>query len=133
MEVIVTAPHILVIEGYSLSLELLQEFLDLFGATYTLVQDATMLDQALENLKTPVDVVLLDLEMPALDGYQGFERLQQHLGSTIPIVACAGRLNEINPLKEIGFHSFIAKPLQFERFTSQLERILQNESVWEHR
>lgn len=133
MEVIVTAPHILVIEGYSLSLELLQEFLDLFGATYTLVQDAAILDQTLENLKTPVDVVLLDLDMPAMNGYQGFEMLQQRLGSAVPIVACAGRLNEINLLKEIGFHSFVAKPLQFERFSHQLQRILQNESVWERR
>jgi CheY-like chemotaxis protein len=78
-----------------------------------------------------VDVVFLDLEMPDIDGYAVLEILKSdNRFDTVPIVAHTVHFGEINNAQHVGFHSFLGKPLNIDRFPDQLARILIGEHVW---
>ncbi|MGQ9907654.1 MAG: response regulator [Candidatus Flexifilum sp.] len=77
-----------------------------------------------------VDVVFLDLEMPAISGYELLGQLRAALGA-VPIIACTVHISEINVTRELGFDGFLGKPLDHDRFPTQLANILSGQPVWE--
>lgn len=123
-------PHALIVDDNTTNLEVMAEMLAALGLTYTTVQNPNRLGAALDQLER-IDVVFLDLEMPGLDGYAVLDILRHDYGITAPIVASTVHLNEIQTARQMGFHSFLGKPLKVSRFPDQLERILNGERVWE--
>jgi CheY-like chemotaxis protein len=124
--------HALIIDDDANNLEVLSEILSMLGLDCIAVQDVTKLEDMVSELQQ-ADVIFLDLEMPKIDGYEMLDILKNNIGTTAPIVACTVHLNEINTARDLGFHSFIGKPIKADRFPDQLERILNNEPVWEAR
>lgn len=122
--------HALIIEDDPFSAEVLGRLLKVADITYTVVLDAADVQQTLEGLAA-VDLVFVDLEMPRIDGYQTLELLKDLLPPQVPVVAHTVHTNEIENAHATGFHSFIAKPLDGERFQEQLSRILAGKTVWE--
>ncbi len=123
-------PHALIVDDNITNLEVMAEMLAALGVTYTAVQNPTRLGDVLDALER-LDVVFLDLEMPGMDGYTVLDILRHDYGITAPIVASTVHLNEIQTAREIGFDSFLGKPLKVSRFPNQLARILNGEPVWE--
>jgi CheY-like chemotaxis protein len=86
------------------------------------------------NALTPKpDIVLLDIHVKP---YNGFEMLNLLRGidglKTVPVVALTASVmnEEVIKLREVGFHSVIAKPVDVDAFPDVLERILRGESIW---
>jgi CheY-like chemotaxis protein len=89
------------------------------------------LDSVLQDVDS-VDVVFLDLEMPGMNGYEVLQVLKSDARfQRVPIVAYTVHVSEINTAYEQGFHSFLGKPLDPDRFADQLTRIFNNEPVWD--
>ena len=124
--------HALIIDDDAYSIYIMERLLDQEDISYTAVADPTLLDGILQTLEK-VDIVFLDLEMPKLDGYEVFALLKQHIDAEVPIVACTVHTAEIGKTRRQGFFSFVAKPLDLDRFSNQLHRILNGISVWESR
>lgn len=124
--------HALIIDDDAYSIHVMERLLDQEDISYTPVADPTRLDDILQTLDT-IDIVFLDLEMPKLDGYEVFAFLKTHLDAHVPIVACTVHTAEINNTRRKGFFSFVAKPLDLDRFSDQLHRILSGVPVWEAR
>jgi CheY-like chemotaxis protein len=125
-----TLPHVLVIDDDRNSLEVLALLLEMGGVDYTLLQDPRQLEVALDSLPR-LDLVFLDLEMPNIDGYQVFEFFQaQRQFQGLPIIACTVHLNEIQTARAMGFHSFLAKPLDSDLFPEHLACLLRGQAVW---
>jgi CheY-like chemotaxis protein len=124
-------PHALIIDDDLNNLVVLQEMLTHQGISYTAVQDPTKVEAILPQLEA-VDVIFLDLEMPDIDGYQLFEilRTTPTLEQT-PIVACTVHTGESHHARELGFHSFISKPLNVHQFPDQIRQILANQPIWD--
>lgn len=123
--------HAIIIEDDTRNRQVLGKLLAHEGLTHTDVPDPNQMANALENV-SQVDVVFLDLEMPGMNGYDVLKVLQSDSSfENVPIVACTVHVNEMNNAYELGFHSFLAKPLDPDRFPSQLARILNGERVWE--
>lgn len=122
--------HALLIDDDANNLAVMAEMLSDEGITVTLVSNPNTLFDAIDGLKR-IDVVFLDLEMPNADGYQVLDVLKNEVGLTAPIVACTVHLTEINQARKLGFHSFIGKPLDLDRFPQQVRRILKGDVVWE--
>jgi CheY-like chemotaxis protein len=78
-----------------------------------------------------IDLALVDLEMPYMNGYEVLQHLRDDLGLSIPIVACTVYANEMAAAKSSGFDGFIGKPIKFRDFPGQFERIMNGEGVWE--
>ncbi len=124
--------HALIIDDDAYSLHVMERLLDQENISYTAVADPTCVEDLLKTLDT-VDIVFLDLEMPKLDGYEVLAMLKKHLDAKVPIVACTVHTAEINNTRRQGFFSFVAKPLDLDRFSDQLNRILNGIPVWEAR
>jgi len=82
----------------------------------------------------PVDLILLDLQLPGEDGYA----VLSHIRSTptlqaTPVIAVTAsvRAEDVERCRAAGFDGFIGKPLNATRFPEQIGRILRGDSVWE--
>jgi two-component system cell cycle response regulator DivK len=122
--------HALVIDDDATGLDVLAEFLATMGMTCTKVQIPARAEQVLASLDR-VDIVFLDLEMPHIDGYEMLDILRNRVGISAPIVAYSVHVSEIRAAQQLGFDSFIGKPMDLDRFPAQLRRILRGEQVWE--
>jgi diguanylate cyclase (GGDEF)-like protein/PAS domain S-box-containing protein len=73
--------------------------------------------QALEMLSThAVDMVMLDVTMPGMDGFEVCKRIRERWDSTqLPVVMITGKddLTSINRAYETGASDFIAKPINW--------------------
>jgi CheY-like chemotaxis protein len=82
----------------------------------------------------PVDLILLDLMLPNnVSGYDIFDRIGAFSDfAKVPIVAvsAADPGVAVPKVRAKGFAGFIAKPIEFEIFPSQIARILNNQPVW---
>lgn len=120
----------LIIDDHANSMEVLEELLTFEGVQTTPLLNPTQLDTIFTELPK-IDLVFLDLEMPGMDGYSVFEVLRTRAEfQTIPIVAYSVHTNQLNVARKMGFHSFLAKPLDADRFSDQLSQILRGEHVW---
>ena len=124
--------HALIIDDDAYSIYIMERLLDQEGISYTGIADPTLLNGILETLDR-VDIVFLDLEMPKLDGYEVLVLLREHINSEVPIVACTVHTSQIGKTRRQGFSGFVAKPLDLDRFSDQLHRILAGVPVWESR
>lgn len=63
----------------------------------------------------PCDMVMLDVEMPGLNGYQVCTTLRAEAGDDLPIVMVTGmdNLDSIERAYEVGTTDFIAKPINW--------------------
>lgn len=79
--------------------------------------------------QTPPDIVLLDIKMPDIDGYQVCSILKaDEETSSIPIIFLSG-LNEVfDKVKafQVGGVDYITKPFQTEEFITRIQCIYCN-------
>jgi len=85
--------------------------------------------QALKLLsKVPIDLILLDLEMPIINGYvtANIIRESNESYSSIPILACTGdtRPETIQKITEVGIDSYIPKPVDKDHLLDKLSTYL---------
>ena len=83
--------------------------------------------QAIEALKAATfDLVLMDCEMPILDGWAATKRIRTELGLSVPIVAATAYASEADRIRcaEAGMDDFLAKPLDSSRLQVVLDRWL---------
>ncbi|MEE4685828.1 CHASE domain-containing protein [Pseudomonas alliivorans] len=110
-----TGLNLLLVDDSEINLEVASLLLQQQGA---LVQTAANGLLALESLrKTPdfFDAVLMDVQMPEMDGYEATRRIRSELGLTrLPVLALtAGALAEERRRAELaGMNDFLTKPLE---------------------
>jgi CheY-like chemotaxis protein len=80
--------------------------------------------EALEALaRTPADIVLLDLEMPNMDGFEVLRRMQENPRTAdIPVIVVTGRedVGAIDRAFEAGATSFVVKPINWRLLSYQI-------------
>ncbi len=99
--------------------------------------EVTLVDSgpaALEQLEreTP-DLILLDIFMPGMDGYETLRRIRRRAGDRPPVVAVTASVGETDRERVVaaGFDGFIAKPIEVERLTEVLARLLDLQWRWD--
>ncbi len=73
--------------------------------------------------QTPVDIVLLDLEMPRMDGFDVLRRLRsQPRTAELPVIVVTGRedVGAIDRAFEAGATSFVVKPINWRLLSYQI-------------
>jgi DNA-binding response OmpR family regulator len=72
------------------------------------------------------NVILLDLLMPDVDGWEAFQRLRQESNSPIIFVSAAPFQENIVKGFEIGAEDFVAKPFNNLELIARIKRVLRN-------
>lgn len=122
----------LIIEDEASAIKVMQHLLEQVSVGVTIMLDHEMLTDQLKDLVDIPDVVFLDLEMPKSNGYRVLEYLQQDVRfAGVPIVAYTTHISHLNAAQNAGFHSFLGKPIDGDRFPEHLENILRGIPVWE--
>ena len=77
---------------------------------------------------TPVDVALLDIEMPGIDGHEVARRLVLLRRRAVYIVAVTGRDSEADMLRSVtaGFIEHVVKPCTMKQLSKVLRRAADN-------
>jgi CheY-like chemotaxis protein len=83
------------------------------------------LDIALEN--TDIDIILLDIQLPVMDGYSTARKLREFRKDVIIIAQTAyGLMDEKEKIMESGFDDYLIKPIisqvLVEKLKSNLEK-----------
>jgi two-component system response regulator DesR len=85
---------------------------------------------ALAAAGTPVDVALLDIEMPGIDGLAAAELLHRQLpGIRIVILTTFGRPGFLRRAMEVGVSAFMVKDAPAAELASAIRRVLAGERV----
>lgn len=76
------------------------------------------------------DLVILDLQMPVMDGYETATYLRQDLGLDIPIIAMTATAlkGDQEKCREVGMNDFMLKPFEFNDLYKRLVSLLYQES-----
>jgi len=84
--------------------------------------------EAIEMIeKHRIDLVLMDIQMPELDGYQATQRIREkRLYDNLPIVAMTANAmkHDIDKCYQVGMNDYISKPLNIELFNKVLSKWL---------
>lgn len=123
--------RILLAEDSPDSQELIKHVLSNHGATVTVANDgAEALELARNN---EFDVVLMDIQMPELDGYEVTRTLRSENFSK-PIIALTAHamLEERVKTKAAGCNAHITKPLNFRQLVSTVHYIFQHSAKTLH-
>jgi CheY-like chemotaxis protein len=121
--------HVLVVDDSDVNLEVAQRILEQQGAIVTTRSDGLA---ALEHVRAHhqlLDIVLMDVQMPGLDGNQTTRRIRGELQlKTLPIVALtAGALvGERQRALEAGMNDFISKPFDPPALIRTVRRIVED-------
>jgi two-component system cell cycle response regulator DivK len=115
--------RILVAEDNAVNLELLREMLE--GLRCEVVE-ATNGEQALAKAEeTEPDLILLDINMPKMNGYDVLTRLRQNRKfSAVPVLAVTAYAMKEDQQKvlEAGFNGYLPKPIDRTRLLGELRR-----------
>ena len=122
-------PTILIAEDYDDNRELLR--LVLSGANYD-VREARNGRECLELAReNPPDLIMVDLSMPGLDGWEVFKELKANSSTAhIPCVAVTAHTDHdrVRALQS-GFSDWVAKPFRTEELLLTVARLIQNKSA----
>lgn len=120
----VTGLHILLAEDNEENVQVAGLFLQRLGHTWDVAGDGA---QALKLLtERAYDVVLMDLEMPVVDGLEATRRLRAgeagEAARTVPVVALTAHAvsGYEEKAREAGMDHFLTKPMNFREFDAAL-------------
>jgi len=105
--------RVLIVDDNPVNLEVAKCILELESAAISLARNGQEAVDYLLAKPDAVDIVLMDVQMPVLDGYDATRRIRCDLGLTqLPIIALtAGTLSsEMQQAKASGMNDFVAKP-----------------------
>jgi len=119
--------HVLVVEDDDAIAEPLSRGLERQG--WTVGREATGLDavRAVESGPT-VDLILLDLGLPDIDGYEVCRRVRAR--SNVPIIVLTARGDEIDRVLglELGADDYVVKPFGFRELVARMNAVLRRTS-----
>lgn len=121
---------ILVVDDEEYIRQLLKQVLEIEGFAVTVAADG---NSALALLvKTDPDIVLLDIRMPGLDGYQVLERIRKT--SNIPVLMLTGLIEEMSLVRsfDLGANDYIRKPFHTASLIAKVRAKLRRSKMEPH-
>ena len=119
-----TGMRILVVDDSHDTVEMLRHLLEMDGAMVTTASSGPAALEILE--RQPFDVILSDISMPVMDGFELLSRLRNlPNGKDVPVLALTGfgRIEDVQRAKAEGFFSHIAKPVDVAAIVATLQEL----------
>jgi len=117
--------RLLVVEDNLNNQQVAQELLEDEGASVTLADNGELGVAAVAAATPPFDAVLMDLQMPVMDGYTAATTIRQELGlATLPIIAMTANAmaSDREACLAAGMNEHVGKPFDLDKLVSLLLR-----------
>jgi CheY-like chemotaxis protein len=115
--------RILVVEDNKINQLVAQGLLTQEGANITLANNGQLGVAAVAQASPAFDAVLMDLQMPVMDGYDATRAIRQELGLTdLPIIAMTANAMESDRIAclEAGMNDHVGKPFELDHLVALL-------------
>ena len=120
-----TTGRILVVEDNDKNVKLTRDVLEFAGYT---VEVATTGEEAVaQALASVPDLILMDLQLPGMDGHEALARLRADPDTQrVPVVALTASAMPMDRERALsaGFDGFLEKPISVREFPDQVRRHL---------
>jgi CheY-like chemotaxis protein len=117
--------HILLVDDYPDALEIWGLYLRTQGYVVDTAEDGlTAVERAHQLLP---DIIVLDLELPGITGYEAAKRLRGASATRrIPLIAATGysHIKQLDLARQSGFDSIVVKPCEPAALVAEIERLL---------
>ena len=80
------------------------------------------------------DVIITDIIMPVMDGYEFFKQLRKEdFTARIPVIILTARTNMEDSFRALGVEGFVTKPFTSENLLDKIDRLVKAETATTHR
>ncbi|GGD80289.1 hypothetical protein GCM10011514_50420 [Emticicia aquatilis] len=117
---------VLVVEDMALNQLLMKTLLDDFGFECDITANGKI---AIEKLKQKsYDIILMDLQMPEMNGFEATEYIRNTMHSTTPIIALTADVTTVDlaKCKAVGMNDYVAKPLDERLLYSKIVSLVKS-------
>jgi CheY-like chemotaxis protein len=121
-------PKILIVEDSYFNQVLVESLLNSWGIGTTICKNA---EDALSNLANEhFELVILDLMMPGMDGFEFLSKKKQ-LNDSTPVIVVSAKADEksIERTRELGAIDFLVKPFRSEKFKTLITKHLNQQEA----
>lgn len=123
---IVPAKRVLLVDDYPDALEIWSLYLRAMGYEVDTADDGVKAVEQAHN--SPPDVIVLDLELPGITGFEAAVQLRQAADTReIPLIAATGysHAKQLNQARDSGFDAIVVKPCEPAALVAEIERLLE--------
>jgi PAS domain S-box-containing protein len=119
--------RVLVVEDIALNQLLMKTLLDDFGFERDIASNGKI---AIEKLQEKgYDIVLMDLQMPEMNGFETTEYIRKNMNSNIPIIALTADVTtaDLQKCTAVGMNDYIAKPVDEKLLYSKIINLVKKQ------
>ena len=123
-------PRVLLVDDYADAREMYSEYLEFSG--FDVIEAANGMEALQRAAEESPDIILMDLSLPVMDGWEATRRLKADpRTAAIPVVALTGHaLAGISEgAKRAGCDAFVTKPCLPEDLVKEIRNVLVNPSA----
>ena len=120
---------VLVVEDIALNQLLMKTVLVDLGFEYDSAMNGSV---AIEKLKkNSYDIVLMDLQMPEMNGFEATEYIRNRMNSKIPIIALTADVTtvDVTKCKAVGMNDYISKPVNEKILYSKIMELVNKQGM----
>ena len=117
--------RVLLVEDNAVNVMVAQAMLESWGVNVTVAHDGQQALAAVEAAALPFHAVLMDVQMPGMDGHAATRALRTRHGMTeLPVIALTADVltSERDHALAVGMNDFVAKPIDAQRLRDVLLR-----------
>ncbi|MEN9907995.1 MAG: hypothetical protein RLZZ540_1144 [Bacteroidota bacterium] len=120
---------VLVVEDMPLNQLLMKTLLDDFGFERDIAENGKIAVEKLQN--ESYDVVLMDLQMPIMNGFDATEYIRNTLKLDVPIIALTADVTTVDlaKCKAVGMNDYIAKPVDERLLFSKIVNVVKKQAI----
>ena len=120
--------EVLLVEDNPVNRKVAVRLLEKQGHTVITANNGREALEVLDKLSWKVDLILMDVQMPEMDGYQATGAIREHekrAGGHLPIVAMTAHALDRDRERCLaaGMDSYLTKPIQLDKLYEMLERV----------
>jgi len=118
--------RLLLVEDNSFNQIVAKGLLEQAGAKVDIVDDGKKAVELLRSNSDAYDLILMDVQMPVMDGFTATRLIRDELKLTLPVLAMTAGVTEFEREKCIasGMDDLIAKPIEVEQMLATINRFL---------
>ena len=120
--------HVLLVEDNMVNQLVAKSMLELVGLTCDLAENGEEAVAAISNDKD-YDLVLMDVQMPVMDGYQATRTIREKGFSDLVICGLSANAlaQDLDAAKEAGMTDYMTKPMELEKLYAMLGQYLKRQ------
>jgi len=118
---------VLVAEDITLNQVLIKLILEDFGCKVDIADNGKIAIEYMQ--KNKYDIILMDLQMPVMNGFEATEYIRNQMNSKIPIIALTADVTtvDVEKSKAVGLNDYISKPIDEKLLYSKIVDLLRKQ------